>query len=125
MRPPDLSAAQRDLLEWSQPLIADRVSDFYAACFDGDQDRLRMMKQQHCYVWRNLLLQDCDRIQPGRRQLVLLGKRSGIDSETLDQIDEAVLDELAEIIAVRFHRSAAKVRDYSRSLIRVVRSPAR
>ena len=124
MRLSDLSAARRDLAEWSEPLIADRVSEIYTACFGGDQQRVRPMTLQHCRLWRNLLLQEGNRAQNARRELVRLGRLAGLESQTLDRIDEAVLDELADVVVARFHRSPATTRDYSRSLIRAATSLA-
>jgi hypothetical protein len=124
MRPPDLSAARRDLAEWSAPLIADRVSEFYMVCFDGDWQRVRPMTLQHCRLWRNLLLQEGNGAQNARRELVRLGRLAGLESQTLDRIDEVVLDELADVVVARFHRSPATTREYSRSLIRAASSLA-
>jgi hypothetical protein len=124
MRLSDLSVARRDLAEWSEPLIADRVGEIYAICFSGDQQRIRPMTRQHCRLWRNLLLQDSSRVQNARRELVRLGKLAGVESHTLDRIDEAVFDELAEVVVARFHRSPMTTRDYSKSLIRAASSLA-
>lgn len=124
MRQSDLSAARRDLAEWSEPLIADRVSEFYMACFGGDQQRVRPMTLQHCRLWRNLLLQEGNRAHDARRELVRLGQLAGLESQTLDRLDEVVLDELANVVVARFHRSPATTRDYSRSLIRAATSLA-
>lgn len=124
MRLSDLSAARRDLAEWSEPLIADRVSEIYAAYFDGDPQRVRPMTLQHCRLWRNLLLQEGTRVQNARRELLRLGRLAGLEAQTLDLIDEAVLDELADVVVARFHRSPATTRDYNKSLIRAASSLA-
>ena len=88
MRLPDLSAAHRDLAEWSEPLIAERLNEFYMACFGGDQQWARQMTLQHCRLWRNLLLQESNRAQNARHELVRLGQLAGLHSQTFDQIDE-------------------------------------
>jgi hypothetical protein len=124
MRPPDLSVARRDLAEWGEPLIAERLSEFYAACFDGDQQWAHSMTLQHCRLWRNLFLQESIRAQNARRELLRLGGLVGLDSQMFDQIDRALLDELADAVATRFHRSPATARDYSRSLMRAASSLA-
>ena len=124
MRPSDWRAAQRDLVEWSAPLIADRLSKIYEACLTGDQQRVRLMILQHCHLWRNLLLEERSHAQSARRELVRLGKLAGLKSHMLDRIDEVVLDELTDVVVARFHRSPATARDYSRSLIRAASSLA-
>lgn len=124
MRPQDVSAARRDLAEWGEPLIAERLSEFYMACFDGDQQWAHPMTLQHCRLWRNLFLQESLRAQNARRELLRLGGLVGLNSQTFDQIDRALLDELAEIIATRFHHSPSKARDFSRSLMRAASSLA-
>lgn len=122
MRLLDLSAAQRDLAEWGEPLIAERLSEFYMACFDGNQQWAHQMTLQHCRLWRNLFLQEGIRAKNARRELLRLGRLVGLNSQTFDQIDRALLDELAEIVAARFHYSPATARDYSRSLVRAAAS---
>jgi hypothetical protein len=103
------------------------VSEIYTVCFDGDQQRVRPMLLQHCRLWRNLLLQEDNRAQNARRELVRLGRLgrlAGLEAQTLDRIDEAVFDELTDVVVMRFHRSPATTRDYSKSLIRAATSLA-
>ena len=122
MRFKDLSAAQRDLAEWGEPLIAERLSEFYMACFDGDQEWARPMTLQHCRMWRNLFLQESLRARNARVELLRLGRLVGLEPKMFDQIDRVLLDRLAELIAARFHYSPSTARDYSRSLVRAAAS---
>ena len=122
MQPADLSAVRRDLAEWSEPLIADCIGDYYSARFRGDERRVRPLVQLHCRLWREVLLQDGSQARGTRRELVRLGRLAGIDPPTLNKIDELVVDELTDVIAARFHRSPSTTRDYAKSLIRVAES---
>src|SRR6185437_4101653 len=89
----------------------------------GDNSRrARSMTLQHCRLWRDLLLQETGHAQSARRELIRLARLIGLDPDTLDRIDEIVLNELIDVVAARFHRSPAAARDYSKSLVHVASS---
>ena len=122
MQPADLSAVRRDLAEWSEPLIADCIGEYYSLRFSGDVRRVRPLTQLHCRLWREVLLQDSSHARITRRELVRLGRLAGVDPPTLNKIDEIVVDELVDVIAARFHRSPSTTGSYAKSLIRVAES---
>lgn len=52
-----------------------------------------------------------------RRDLGALMRNAGLPAEIARDGDEAVIDEIAEVIVARFRRSPARAKDYTRALV--------
>jgi hypothetical protein len=117
MRLDDTDDTRQDILDWSGPLVSDRIADAYELCLGGDRFLCQPMSRQHARVWRMIISADKRRAADARRDLLALARASRLGAEAIDAIDRLVLDELIDVIAARFQRSPAATRRYSRLLI--------
>lgn len=118
MQAVDIEGARRDLAHWSQPVIADVISESYVAIMGPDHFSLRVLISMHARLWRLMLLDEREKLGGARKELTDLARLAGLARPVLDQIDQAVLEELLDVVTARFSRSADLVRGYSRLLLR-------
>jgi hypothetical protein len=117
MRLDDTENTRQDILDWSGPLVSDRIADAYDICLGGDVALCRPMSRQHARLWRMIISSDKRRAAAARRDLLILARASRLGAEAIDAIDRLVLDELIDVIAARFQRSPSATRRYNRLLI--------
>lgn len=117
MRLDDTDDIRLDILDWCEPVVGDRISDAYDACFGGNQDFCKPLARQHTRLWRLIIGADKRRAAEARRDLVRLARACRLGPEALDAIDRLVLDELIDVITSRFQGSPANTRRYGRLLI--------
>ncbi len=117
MRLDDTNDIRQDILDWSDPLVGDRLSEAYDICFGGNMELCRPMTRQHSRVWRMIIGGDKRRAADARRDLLRLARACRLSVEALDSIDRLVLDELVDVIAARFQGSPANTRLYNRLMV--------
>jgi hypothetical protein len=117
MRLDDTDDIRRDILDWSEPVVSDRIADAYDVCFGGNAELCKPMSRQHTRLWRLIISSDKRRAADARRDLLRLARASRLGAEALDAIDRLVLDELVDVIASRFQGSPAATRRYSRLVV--------
>lgn len=117
MRLDDTNDIRQDILDWSDPLVGDRLSEAYDICFGGNMEFCRPMTRQHSRVWRMIIGGDKRRAADARRDLLRLARACRLSVEALDSIDRLVLDELVDVIAARFQGSPANTRLYNRLMV--------
>lgn len=117
MRLDDTDDVRQDILDWSEPLVCDRLCEAYDACFGGNAELRQPMARQHGRVWRLILSREKRRAADARRDLLKLARICRLGVEAIDAIDRLVLEELVDVVAQRFQGSPASTRLYGRLLI--------
>jgi len=117
MRLDDTNDIRRDILDWSDPVVGDCLFEAYDACFGGNAQLSRPMSRQHARVWRLIIGGEKRRAAEARRDLLKLARTCRMGAEALDAIDRLVMDELVDVMAVRFRGSCSQTRLCGRLLI--------
>ncbi len=117
MRAHDISSERADIAGWSEPLIADCLSLAYRACLGDDDQLVTPIARQHRRLWSSLVIGDFGKAAEARSLLQALAKLCRLSNNALDTIDTLVLDELAEVVSLRYQGSPRTVSNYSRLLI--------
>ena len=113
----DFASERADISFWSTPLIADCIEAAYRACLGNDDRLVRHFTDQHRRLWQSLVRDDRTKVSERQTTLNALAKMCRLTAEALQAIDEIVLDELADVVALRYQGSPAKTRSYNRILI--------
>ena len=121
----DVDSIRKDLLFWSTPIITDLLMDAYGVRLGARQLSTQVLTSVHARLWRVMLQADIAAIDGARKDLLNLATLSKLSREIIDAIDEAVLDELLDVITIRFTRSAELMRDYTRVLLTASANVAR
>lgn len=118
----NLSAADGllGLLEWSEPVIFDRLRETYRARI-AEEALIWNLARQHCRVWRALIVGDIAKFEHLRRELVGMLERRGLSVGCVADADARTLTELNEIVAARFQRCARIAKAYRLALIELAR----
>ncbi len=114
----DIESARKDLLLWSPPIIADLMAGSYAASLGVRHPSARLFASMHTRMWRFVLQDNRSKLAEARKELTDMALLAGLDRPRLEAIDQAVLEELLDVIAARFTRSPEHVRTYSRVLLK-------
>lgn len=104
------------LLEWSDPIIFDRLRDAYLQRLPDFSAALRLARV-HSRVWRALIVGDMNRFEAQRAQLVTALNEQGLALDCLAEADERTMTELVEVVVARFHRSQRVATGYHLALI--------
>jgi hypothetical protein len=103
------------LLEWSEPVIFDRLRETYRARV-AEEALIWNLARQHCRVWRALIVGDMGKFEVLRRELVGTLERLGLNIGCVVDADAQTLTELNEIVAARFQRCARLAQGYRLAL---------
>lgn len=124
MEAAEIDQTRRDLANWSQPVIFDVVTEGYVALVGAGHYSFRVLVAMHARAWRLMLLDDRAKLLETRKELADLARLAGLSRQSLERIDNLVLEELLDVVNARFGRSAEVVRAYSRLLLRTATSLA-
>jgi hypothetical protein len=92
------------LLEWSDPVIFDRLKEAYVR--EGiDLPRAARLAKLHAKVWRTLISGDLELFQGLREDLVRALSEQGLGVASLVEADLGTMSELRDIVVSRFRRS--------------------
>ena len=126
--PSDAASFQSDLADWSAPIIADRIGEYYAMVLEADgvgrEEEGLKVARRHCRMWMCLLRGRELEARACRRDLLNMGRAFGLTPERIDAMDRAVLDELMDIVIGRFGRSRGVAHAYSMKLVEAATSLA-
>ncbi len=109
------------LLQWSEPVIFDRLLDAYRRRLK-DPQICRSLARLHARVWRALISGDMIQFETLRSELVESLASEGLNLDCLADADERTLTELVEIVVARFHRSQRVATGYHLALIKLAGS---
>jgi len=106
------------LLEWSEPVIFDRLRDAYASRV-SDAGIAWALARLHARVWRALISGDHVRFDNSRRELVASLATVGLTLDHLADADDQTMTELLEIVIARFRRSPRVSQGYHLALMQI------
>jgi hypothetical protein len=108
-----------DMLEWSEPVIFDRLSETYRTRV-ADKNVIGQLARQHGRVWRALIAGDMSGFKTLRRDLVAALEALGVGPQCIAEADARALAELNDIVAARFQRRTRLARAYRLALVEIV-----
>jgi hypothetical protein len=104
------------LLEWSEPVIFDRLRDAYRRRV-ADGEAGWALARLHCRVWRALIAGDMSKFEHLRGELAVAIVQCGLRLDSLAEADAQIISELLEIVIARFQRSERVAKGYHLALI--------
>jgi hypothetical protein len=104
------------LLEWSEPVIFDRLREAYRLRVPDISAAWRLARL-HSRVWRALISGDMMKFEALRGELLDELAERGLDLDCLAEADAQTMTELVEIVVARFQRSQRVARGYHLALI--------
>jgi hypothetical protein len=114
---PDAAMGLSGFLEWSQPVIFDRLLDAYQLQL-GQGPLTQHLAGVHANAWRALISGDMPSYVALRRSLIQALDDSGLDADDLvTASDNEILVELLEIVMARFQRAMHTAKGYHLALI--------
>lgn len=108
---PRASEGIAGLLEWSGPIIFDRLRGAYLGRV-GDCDKATGLAELHAQVWRALLIGDLAAFETLRGALVLQLAQAGLTLDHLAAADNETMRELVAIVIARFRRAPSVTQGY-------------
>jgi hypothetical protein len=115
---PQASEGFSGLLEWSGPVIFDRLRLAYTRRI-ADGEWASRLARLHCRVWRALLMGDLNVFEAERSELVEQLRLVGLSLDCLAEADNQTMIELVEIVIARFRRSPHTSQAYHLALIQL------
>ena len=115
----DGTEARLGLLEWSEPVIFDRLRHAYRQRVDDDAGLL--LTRLHCRAWRALIAGDMATFGKMRATLVFTLRNNGLEVDDLAEADSETMAELVEIVIARFQRSERIAKGYHLALVDLAR----
>lgn len=110
------SDGREGLLQWSEPVIFDRLREAYAQ-FGKDRDTSWKLARLHAKVWRALISGEMDKFGALRTELEAELATESLTLDCLAEADSQTMDELLEIVISRFRRSQRLSEGYHRALL--------
>lgn len=104
------------MLEWSEPVISDRLRETYRV-YVAEEAQAWSLARQHCRAWRALIAGEADTYETLRRELVAMLEELEIDVGCVAAADARALSELNDIVAARFQRCRREARGYRLALV--------
>jgi hypothetical protein len=104
------------LMQWSEPVIFDRLRDAYGRRV-GDPSTAWRLARLHARVWRALISGEMDSFETLRGELVAVLAEQGLDLDCLAEADSGTMTELLEIVIARFRRSQRLAKAYHLALM--------
>jgi len=105
-----------DILLWAEPLARDRLMAFWGAAA-RESAAGKTLADLHWRAWRCALSNLPHGAAASRRDLAALVRNASLLIDVVEEADEAVIDEIAEVIIARFRRSPALAKDYTKALV--------
>lgn len=122
MKDSPLAAILRDNLhdgphDWRLPLVVDQLKHFYGANLPDPAPHVQAIILLHFRMWRQVL--DGNQTEASLFRAALVGKalEAGVSATLIDKADQAVLDELMDVIRARFRRAPAMARKHCIDLL--------
>ncbi len=101
MRSNSIETHAKEIVRWSEPLVADYIHGQYERLLGGSSDITEALGRQHCRMWRDLLNGEGRRAQLARRDLLKLAQLAKLGEASLDAIDASIFDALFDVILRR------------------------
>jgi hypothetical protein len=111
------------MLEWSEPVIFDRLRETYGA-YIAEEEWVWRLARHHCRVWRALIAGDMAKFEDLRLELGAMLQDLGLNLACVAAADARALTELNEIINARFQRCSRLAKGYRLALIELAKGLA-
>ncbi len=108
---------RHEFIEWAEPIIADRVFDFYSVA--TEEREADAMAVRHCQLWRSVILAQSASVAVSRKDLRRLGTALGLPLAFMDAVDQEVMEELLDVVLTRYGASRSKSKRFSLILMAV------
>ena len=115
---PQTNEGLSGLLEWSGPVIHDRLRIVYQTRIRDPLTVARLCRL-HASVWRALLSGNMDSFESRRAELVLQLVHVGLTLDHVADADSETMTELLEIVIARFRRSPRTSQGYHLALLQL------
>lgn len=112
----DAALGLSGFLEWSQPVIFDRLVEAYQIRL-GIGLPSRSLARLHSRMWRALIAGDMPQYAELRWELVAALDECRLDIEDLAEADAQILVELLDVVMTRYQRSMRTAKGYHLALI--------
>jgi hypothetical protein len=103
-------------LEWSDPVIFDRLLDAYQSRI-GVGALPRKLARLHARAWRELISGDMAKFEARRWDLVDALEECRLDLDDVADADADILVELLDVVMTRYQRSMRTAKAYHLALI--------
>jgi hypothetical protein len=104
------------LLQWSDPIIFDRMLEAYGASL-SDLKVVWRLARLHARVWRAMIEGDFRAVDNRRGELIGALEQEDVDLETVADADDRTLRELLTVVVDRFHRMPRVSLSYHMALL--------
>jgi hypothetical protein len=111
------------MLEWSEPVIFDRLRETYGD-YVAEEEWVWRLARQHCRVWRALIAGDMAKFEDLRLELGAMLQALGLNLACVAAADAGALAELNEIVNARFQRWSRLAKGYRLALIELAKGLA-
>ena len=112
----DASEGLAGLLQWSEPIIVDRLYEAYRVHI-REFMLARSLARLHAKVWRALIRGDMAQFEAMREGLVVALGHCSLTLDDLAATDNAIMAELLDVVMARFQRSQRTAKVYHLALI--------
>ena len=112
------------LLEWSEPVIFDRLRDAYRRRL-ADEEARSTLARLHCRVWRALIAGDIGKFERLRGELVVAIVHRGLKLDSLADADAQIISRTARNRHRAFPAFRARGQGLSSRADRIGRTPGR
>jgi hypothetical protein len=119
-----LRASPDDLTSWSEAAVCDRLCGIYFAVF-SDADRARYAARLHWSCWRGYLSRACAQGEAARQALARLLADARLDPALIDRADDAVIDEVTDLVLHKYRRAPQQAKTYIDQLVGAAMQMAR
>ncbi|HLW89714.1 MAG TPA: hypothetical protein VKS78_00240 [Roseiarcus sp.] len=112
----DVAMGLAGLLEWSEPIIFDRLLEAYRARLGAGATSWSLARL-HARAWRAAISGDMARFETARWDLADALVQSSLHDSDAADADAEIMIELLDIVMARYQRSTSVARSYHLALI--------
>jgi hypothetical protein len=112
----DLPEGFSGLMQWSEPVIYDRLIAAYFKLI-SDREWARSLTRLHARVWRALIGGDMEGFEDLRETLVGELEPCNLTLDHLAEVDGEIMIELLDVVMARYNRSHRTARAYHLALM--------
>ena len=106
---------------WIQPIVIDLSHDFYAKALGNKHKAIKAISVTHGRFWQALMADDIELVAATSRELNRHFRANGVPQESVRELDENILNELMDVVTVRFSRSPGQASACGHILLQAAR----
>ena len=116
-RSSDLDDARLAMWLWAEAVIVDRAVEVYARALD--EAGAIALTRRHCRLWRAVFFEQPSVIQAAMDDIRRAAAGLGLAEVTRDEVDEAIIEELVDIVTSRYRSSRNALKTFSLVLMSI------